>query len=112
MPAFLADEQHGHFTGLLIHLRDQLQLIRPAPQTSHIELAERTLAGRLAGLVILAPLEIPGTTQIHNSSSVKTDLKFRLTAPKRSEGGLRRMKYRAPFMPAIYPDTRTFAVQP
>jgi hypothetical protein len=30
LAAFVADQHHGHFTGLLIHLRHQPEVIRPA----------------------------------------------------------------------------------
>jgi hypothetical protein len=53
----VADQHHGHFTGLLIHLRDQPQLIRPARQTFHVELAERAFRRRPQWLIILSSLE-------------------------------------------------------
>jgi len=58
VPAFLAAKHQNHFARPIIHLLDQPQLIRTAMQAGHVELAERTFAGCLAGLIILAPHEI------------------------------------------------------
>jgi len=54
----VADQHHGQFAGLLVHLRHHPQLIRPARQTFDIELAERTASGRLARLIIFPSHEI------------------------------------------------------
>ena len=55
----VADQHHGHFTGLLIHLCHQPQLIRPARQTFHIELAKRTVRRCLGRLIIFPALKPP-----------------------------------------------------
>ena len=56
----VADQHHSHFTGLLIHLRHQPQVIRPAFEAGNVKLAERTASGRLARLVISTAHEKPG----------------------------------------------------
>ena len=53
----VADQHHGHFAGLLIHLRHQPQLIRPARQAFHIKLAKRTVRRRLGRLIIFPALK-------------------------------------------------------
>jgi len=54
----VADQHHGHFSGLLIHLRHQPQVIRPAFEAGHVKLAEGTASGRLARLIIFPAHEI------------------------------------------------------
>jgi hypothetical protein len=58
LPAFVADQQHTQFTGLLIHLRHQPQLIRSAPKTFFVELSKRTVCWRLGQLIIFPAHEI------------------------------------------------------
>ena len=58
LPAFVADQQQGHFPRFLVHLRRQPQVIRPAFEAGHVKLAERTASGRLARLVIFPAHEI------------------------------------------------------
>jgi hypothetical protein len=53
----VADEHREHFTGLLIHLRHQPQLIRAARKTFHGELSKRAIQRRLAGLIIFPALK-------------------------------------------------------
>ena len=53
----VADQHHGHFTGFIIQLCDQPQLIRPARQTFHVELAKRAVGRRLGWLIILSSLK-------------------------------------------------------
>jgi hypothetical protein len=55
--AFVADQQQGHFTRFLVHLRRQPQVIRPAFEATHIKLAERTASGRLARSIVFLPLK-------------------------------------------------------
>jgi len=52
-----ADQHHGHFTYLVIHLCHQPQLIRPARQAFHIELAKWTLRRCLGRLIIFPALK-------------------------------------------------------
>jgi hypothetical protein len=62
----IADEHYCHFTGLLIHLRAQPQLIRPAHQTFNIEFTKRAGCRRLERLIIFPALKIACSIHAHS----------------------------------------------
>lgn len=53
----VAGQDYDHFTSFIVHLCHEPQLIRPAHQTFHMELAERTVCRCLGRLIIFTALK-------------------------------------------------------